>query len=76
MNLEEELAKCETMEDLTGKNGLIQKLVGGMVEKLLEKEMKDHLGYEKHSPLKFFSFFKKFFIISFPVRYDIKPTHK
>ncbi|MDJ0652100.1 MAG: transposase, partial [Simkaniaceae bacterium] len=25
------------------------KLVGGMVEKLLEKEMEDHLGYEKHS---------------------------
>ncbi|MDJ0652384.1 MAG: hypothetical protein QNJ27_05200 [Simkaniaceae bacterium] len=49
MNLDEELAKCETMEDLTGKNGLIQKLVGGMVEKLLEKEMEDHLGYEKHS---------------------------
>lgn len=49
MNLDEELAKCETMEDLTGKNGLVQKLVGGMVEKLLEKEMEDHLGYEKHS---------------------------
>lgn len=49
MNLDEELEKCETMEDLTGKNGLIQKLVGGMVEKLLEKEMEDHLGYEKHS---------------------------
>lgn len=36
MNLDEELAKCETMEDLTGKNGLIQNLVGGIVEKLLE----------------------------------------
>jgi len=50
MNLDKELEKCETMEDLTGKNGLIQKLVGGMVEKMLEKEMEDHLGYEKHSP--------------------------
>ena len=49
MNLDEELAKCETMEDLTGKNGLVQKLVGGMIEKLLEKEMEDHLGYEKHA---------------------------
>ena len=49
MNLDEELAKCETMEDLTGKNGLVQKLVGGMIEKLLEKEMEEHLGYEKHS---------------------------
>ena len=36
------------MEDLTGKNGLIQKLIGGMVEKMIEKEMEEHLGYEKH----------------------------
>lgn len=43
------LDKCETMEDLTGQNGLIQKLIGGMVEKMLEKEMEGHLGYEKHS---------------------------
>jgi putative transposase len=49
MNLDEELEKCKTMEDLTGKNGLIQKLIGGMVEKMLEKEMEEHLGYEKHS---------------------------
>ena len=38
-DLEKELDKCETMEDLTGQNGLIQKLIGGMVEKMLEKEM-------------------------------------
>ena len=37
------------MEDLTGQNGLIQKLIGGMVEKMLEKEMEGHLGYEKHA---------------------------
>ncbi|MCB1107787.1 MAG: IS256 family transposase [Chlamydiia bacterium] len=37
------------MEDLTGKDGLVQKLVGGMIEKLLEKEMEEHLGYEKHA---------------------------
>ena len=37
------------MEDLTGKNGLLQRLLGGMVEKMLEKEMDEHLGYEKHS---------------------------
>lgn len=49
MNLDKELEKCKTMEDLTGKNGLIQKLIGGMVEKMLEKEMEEHLGYEKHA---------------------------
>lgn len=47
--IEKELDKCETMEDLTGKNGLFQKLIGGMVEKMLEKEMEEHLGYEKHA---------------------------
>jgi len=48
-NLKAELAKCKTTNDLTGKNGLIQRLIGGMLEQLLENEMDDHLGYEKHS---------------------------
>ena len=39
------------MEDLTGKNGLVQKLVGGMVEQLLQQEMAEHLGYERHAKL-------------------------
>lgn len=33
-DLEAELAKCKTADDLTGKNGLVQKLIGGMLEKL------------------------------------------
>ncbi len=37
------------MEDLTGKNGLVKKMIKNMIEHLLEKEMEDHLGYEKHS---------------------------
>lgn len=45
-----ELAKCKTADDLTGKNGLIQRLIGGMLEQMLQKEMDEHLGYEKHSP--------------------------
>lgn len=48
-NLQDELAKCKTAEDLTGKNGLVQRLIGGMLEQMLQKEMDDHLGYEKHS---------------------------
>jgi len=36
------------MEDLTGKNGLLQKLIGKMVEKMLEQEITEHLGYPKH----------------------------
>src|SRR5665648_370531 len=48
-DLKAELAKCKTTDDLTGKNGLIQRLVGGMLEQLLQNEMDEHLGYEKHS---------------------------
>lgn len=50
IDLNAELAKCKTIEDLTGSNGLIKRLLGGMIEKMLEAEMDDHLGYEKHSP--------------------------
>lgn len=50
IDLNAELKKCKTMEDLTGKNGLLQRLLKGMMENLLEQEMEEHLGYEKHSP--------------------------
>jgi transposase-like protein len=49
-DLQAELAKCKTADDLTGKNGLIQRLIGGLLEQMLQKEMDEHLGYEKHSP--------------------------
>src|SRR6187431_982713 len=51
LDLNAELAKCKTIEDLTGSNGLIKRLLGGMIEKMLEAEMDEHLGYNKHSPL-------------------------
>ena len=50
INLDEELKKCKTIDDLTGKDGLIQRLLGGMIERVLEGEIEDYLGYEKHSP--------------------------
>lgn len=50
-DLKAELKKCKTADDLTGKNGLLQRLVGGMLEQLLQNEMDEHLGYEKYSPL-------------------------
>lgn len=49
-DLQAELAKCKTTEDLMGKNGLVQRLVGDMLQQMLQKEMDEHLGYEKHSP--------------------------
>ncbi len=30
-------------------NGLIQRMIGGMLEQMLQKEMNEYLGYEKHS---------------------------
>jgi hypothetical protein len=50
-DLKAELKKCKTAEDLTGKNGLLQRLMGGMLEQLLQNEMDEHLGYEKHSSI-------------------------
>jgi hypothetical protein len=34
-NLQAELAKCKTADDLTGKNGLVQRLIGNMLEQNL-----------------------------------------
>lgn len=50
-DLKAELKKCKTADDLTGKNGLVQRLIGSMLEQLLQNEMDEHLGYEKHSSL-------------------------
>lgn len=47
-DLQAELAKCKTAEDIAGKNGLVQRLIGNMLEQLLQKEMDEHLGYKKH----------------------------
>lgn len=48
INYQEELAKCKTMEDLTGKNGLMKKLIQDMMQHLLEVEMEEHLGRERY----------------------------
>lgn len=36
------------MEDVVGKNGLMQKLFKDIIQQLLEAEMDDHLGRERH----------------------------
>lgn len=48
-DLDKELESCKSIDDLCGKNGLVQRLIGGMMEKMLEQEMDEHLGYEKHA---------------------------
>ena len=48
--LEEDLAQAKTYNDLMGKNGAIKKLIKSSLENILESELSEHLGYEKHSP--------------------------
>ena len=45
----DELLKESEGKDLFGKDGLISELTGRLVERALEAEMTEHLGYEKHS---------------------------
>jgi len=48
-NLQAEIKNCKTMDDITGKNGLLKRLLKNMTESILEAEMENCLGYEKHS---------------------------
>lgn len=43
------LSSAKSYADLMGKNGVIKKLLGQAINGLLEAEMEEHLGYEKHS---------------------------
>jgi putative transposase len=48
IDLKKELTKCKSMEDLVGKDGLMQRLFGGIIQQFLEAEMEEHLGREKY----------------------------
>lgn len=48
--LDELIKDCEKPEDMLGQDGLLKRLTGALVERMLEAEMSEHLGYEKHSP--------------------------
>src|SRR5215472_12015065 len=37
-------------EDIIGENGLLKELTKAILERVLEAEMTEHLGYEKHDP--------------------------
>lgn len=39
IDLNAELKKCKSMEDLVGKNGLMQRLFGNIIQQFLEAEM-------------------------------------
>ena len=46
--LEELLKRAGKPENLLGPKGLLQQLKGALVQRMLEAEMTDHLGYEPH----------------------------
>lgn len=46
-NYEEELSKCKTMQDITGQDGLVQKIIKDAVEHVLGMEMEDFILQEK-----------------------------
>ena len=48
--LDELLEDCKKPEDLLGEGGMLEQLTKGMVDRMLESEMSDHLGYEKNDP--------------------------
>lgn len=48
-DVEEALSQCKTLEDISGKNGLLKRMLKEMTEQVLEAELTSHLGYEKHS---------------------------
>ena len=47
--IDELLGNRKTVEDLFGKDGLLKNLSKRLMERLLEAEMTNHLGYMKHA---------------------------
>ncbi|MGO5076185.1 IS256 family transposase [Clostridium sporogenes] len=44
----EEVRKCKSLDDVMGKNGLIQRMLKDVIQNILEAEMEEHLGREKY----------------------------
>jgi putative transposase len=51
LQLVNDLEKAKSYEDLMGKDGAIKKILKSSLENMLDAELSEHLGYEKHSPL-------------------------
>jgi transposase-like protein len=48
--LKADLSKVKNYDKLMGRDGAIKKLLDPSLEQMLESELTEHLGYEKHSP--------------------------
>ena len=44
----EEVKKCKTIDDVIGKDGVVQRLIKDVLENILEVEMGEHLGRDKY----------------------------
>ena len=44
------LSDYKNPEDIIGENGLLKELTKAVLERALQAEMTEHLGYEKHDP--------------------------
>jgi putative transposase len=49
--IEKLLADYKKPEDIIGENGLLKQLTKAILERALDSELTDHLGYEKHDPV-------------------------
>lgn len=49
IDYQEELEKCHTMEDITGPDGLIQRVIRDAVEQVMNREMEEHIVEEKEN---------------------------
>jgi putative transposase len=49
--LDELMQQCQEPGDLTGPTGLLKRLTAALVERVLQAELTEHLGYEKHAGL-------------------------
>ena len=47
IDYQEEISKCRTMEDITGPNGLIQRIIKDAVEQILGREVDEYISSEK-----------------------------
>ena len=48
IDIKAEAKKYKSVKELMAPNGLIKQLMKAVIEGMLEAEMEDHLGYEKH----------------------------
>jgi putative transposase len=46
--IQQQLSSAKSMDDFFGKEGILSRVFGNTLEKLLEAELTDHLGYDKY----------------------------